>query len=170
MKLIICPLAQLDAGMASNPSHVLSLISPEADPPALKSAHHLVLRFNDISGPRSGLTAASPADIESLIAFARSWRGPAPLLAHCWAGISRSTATAYIIACLHHPPGSEQTLAQQLRHIAPQATPNPLMIALADKILQRGGRMSQAIAEIGRGCEAARGELFALEVKEAAAF
>jgi predicted protein tyrosine phosphatase len=170
MKLIICPLAQLDAGLASNPSHVLSLISPDADAPDINAAHRLVLRFNDISGPRDGLTAASLGDIESLIAFARSWHGPAPLLVHCWAGISRSTAASYIIACLHHAPGSEQSLAQQLRSIAPQATPNPLMIALADKLLQRGGQMSQAIAEIGRGCETACGELFALEVKEAAAF
>jgi predicted protein tyrosine phosphatase len=170
MRLIICPLAQLEAGLASNPSHVLSLISPDADAPEIRSAHHLVLRFNDISAPRDGLTAASLGDVESLIAFARSWHGTAPLLAHCWAGISRSTATAYIIACLHHAPGSEQSLAQTLRRIAPQATPNPLMIALADRILQRGGRMSQAIAEIGRGREAACGELFVLEVEEAAAF
>jgi predicted protein tyrosine phosphatase len=165
LKLIICPLAQLKIGLAANPSHVLSLISPDADAPDIKSAHRLVLRFNDISAPRAGLTAASPADIETLIAFVRSWDGTAPLLAHCWAGISRSTAASYIIACLHHPPGTEQDLAQQLRRIAPQATPNPLMIALADEILRRDGRMVQAIAGIGRGREAACGELFAVELR-----
>jgi predicted protein tyrosine phosphatase len=165
LKLIICPLAQLDTALKANPSHVLSLISPDADAPDITSPHCLVLRFNDISGPRDGLIAASAADIESLIAFARSWDGTAPLLAHCWAGISRSTAASYIIACLHHAPGSEQDLAQQLRRIAPQATPNPLMIALADEILRRDGRMVQAIAEIGRGCEAGCGELFTLEIR-----
>jgi predicted protein tyrosine phosphatase len=165
VRLIICPLAELETALAANPSHVLSLISPDAEAPGITSAHRLVLRFNDISAPRAGLTAAGPADIEALIAFARSWDGSSPLLAHCWAGISRSTAAFYIIACLHHPHGAEQDLAQQLRRIAPQATPNPLMIALADEILQRDGQMVQAIAGIGRGCDAACGELFTLDLK-----
>ena len=119
MKLIVCPLAELDTALTANPSHALSLISPDAEAPDIKTAHRLVLRFNDISAPQDGLTPPSPADIETLIAFARSWHGPAPLLAHCWAGISRSTAAAYIIACLHHPPGTEQDLAQHLRQLRP---------------------------------------------------
>ena len=162
MRLIICPLAELETALSANPSHVLSLISPDAPAPNIKSPDRLVLRFNDIVAPQDGLTHASPADIETLIAFARSWHGPAPLLAHCWAGISRSTAAAYIIACLHHPPGTEQDLAQLLRRLAPEATPNRLMIALADEILQRNGRMIRAIAEIGRGREAGCGVLFTL--------
>jgi predicted protein tyrosine phosphatase len=165
MRLIVCPLAELDRALIANPSHALSLISPDAQTPDIKTPHRLVLRFNDISAPREGLTPPNPADIEAIIAFARSWHGAAPLLTHCWAGISRSTAAAYIIACLHHPLGTEQDLAQHLRQIAPEATPNSLMIALADDILQRGGRMTQAIAEIGRGREAGCGVLFELENK-----
>jgi predicted protein tyrosine phosphatase len=165
MKLIICPLAELETALAATPSHALSLISPDMETPNIRTAHRLILRFHDISVPQEGLTPPSPADIENLIAFARSWHGPAPLLAHCWAGISRSTASAYIIACLHHPPGTERDLALRLRLAAPEATPNRLMIALADDILQRGGRMSQAIAEIGRGREAGCGALFTLDLK-----
>ncbi len=167
MRLIICPLAQLDAALALAPSHVLTLLAPGAEIPSCPTialAGRLVLRFNDINGPAEGLTHASRKDIETLIAFAQSWRGPAPFVAHCWAGISRSTAAAYIIACLHHAPGNEQDLALRLRHAAPQATPNPWMIALADDILGRSGRMTQAITSIGRGREAGLGELFALEV------
>jgi predicted protein tyrosine phosphatase len=165
VKLIVCPLAELDTALTANPSHVLSLISPDAEAPDAKAASHLVLRFNDIVGPQDGLTPPSPADIETLIAFARAWTGPAPLLAHCWAGISRSTAASYIIACLHHAPGAERDLAQLLRRAAPEATPNKLMIALADEILQRNGQMIRAIAEIGRGREAGRGALFTIELK-----
>ena len=76
---------------------------------------------------------------------------------------SRSTAASYIIACLHHAPGAERELAQLLRRAAPEATPNKLMIALADEILQRNGQMIRAIAEIGRGREAGCGTPFTLE-------
>jgi predicted protein tyrosine phosphatase len=163
MKLIVCPLAALDTALAANPSHVLSLLSPDAQAPDIQSANHLKLRFNDIVAPQQGLALPSPADIETLIEFAQSWHGPAPLLAHCWAGISRSTAAAFIIACLHHAPGAERELARLLRRAAPEATPNRLMIALADDILRRDGQMIQAIAEIGRGREAGCGTLFTLE-------
>lgn len=165
MKLIVCPLAQLEQALGSTPSHVLSLISPSAEAPVCPgAAKHLILRFNDINGPAEGLTPAMSADIEALIAFTQSWQGPAPMLAHCWAGISRSTAAAYIIACLRHPPGHEPLFAEQLRHAAPEATPNPWMIALADTILGRNGRMVSAIAAIGRGREAGHGVCFSLEI------
>jgi predicted protein tyrosine phosphatase len=167
MKLIVCPLAQLDAALALAPSHVLTLLAPDAETPpcpGIAPAQRLVLNFNDINGPTDGLTHASSKDIENLIAFAQSWRGPAPFVAHCWAGISRSTAAAYIISCLRHEPGTEQDLAEQLRRIAPWATPNPWMVALADKILGRSGHMTKAIAAIGRGREAGQGELFTLEL------
>jgi predicted protein tyrosine phosphatase len=164
MKLIVCPLAQLDTALALAPSHVLTLLGPGAEIPTCPGiAQRLVLNFNDINGPTDGLTHASPADIENLIAFAQDWHGPAPFVAHCWAGISRSTAAAYIIACARNAPGTEQDLAEQLRQLAPTATPNPWMVALADDLLGRSGRMSQAIAAIGRGREAGMGELFTLD-------
>lgn len=163
MKLIVCPLAYLDTALASQPSHVLSLISPDTELPIIASSQHLVLRFNDIPAPTEGLTAPSRNDIEQLIAFAGTWPGPAPFLVHCWAGISRSPAAAYIIACAHSA-GTEQNLALALRHASPQATPNLLMIALADDILHRSGRMIQAIAGIGRGCEAGQGDTFTLDI------
>ncbi len=164
MKLIVCPLADLDNALAAQPSHVLSLISPDAAPPVCPAANHLILRFNDINAPAKGLTTASSTDIETLIDFAKNWSGEASFLAHCWAGISRSTAAAYIIACQRSAPGTEAALAQQLRDTAPEATPNPLMIALADTLLNRNGRMSAAIAAIGRGREAGQGALFTLDL------
>jgi predicted protein tyrosine phosphatase len=167
LKLIVCPLALLDAALASQPSHVLSLISPDAEIPScpgITPSQRLVLRFNDIAGPTEGLTEPNRNDIEKLIAFARNWNGQAPFLVHCWAGISRSPAAAYIIACTLGTAGDEQYQARALRHAAPQATPNPLMIALADDILNRSGRMVQAIASVGRGCEAGHGDIFTLDI------
>ena len=89
--------------------------------------------------------------------------GPRPLLIHCWAGISRSCAAAYILACDRNP-GHEQEIAVDLRRRAPFATPNRLMVQLADDMLVRGGRMVDAIDAIGRGAEATWGEPFRLPV------
>ncbi len=165
MKLIVCSLAEIGTALKSNPSHVLSLISPDAQaPPYPGSVARRILHFNDINRPVEGLTPASTADIESILDFAESWHGPAPMLAHCWAGISRSTAAAYIIACRRSAPGTEPELAWQLRAAAPEATPNPWMIGLADMLLSRNGRMNAAISAIGRGREAGQGRLFSLEL------
>ncbi len=165
MRLIVCPLAQIDAGLAAGPSHVLSLISPTATAPTgCENAEHLLLRFNDINAPAPGLIAPSYENVERIIAFARGWSGAAPMMMHCWAGISRSTAAAYIAACYYGAVGAERDLALDLRRAAPEATPNPLMVALADRSLRREGRMVQAIGEIGRGAEAGVGTLFHLAV------
>jgi predicted protein tyrosine phosphatase len=164
MKLIICALAGLDEALGAKPSHVLSLISPDAEPPLCPGADHLILRFNDINEPRPGLTSPSAESVASLNEFSNYWPGEAPLLAHCWAGISRSPAAAYIIACARNAPGTEIALARQLRAASPEATPNPWMIALADTLLSRNGNMSLAIAGIGRGREAGQGGLFTLEI------
>ena len=87
-----------------------------------------------------------------------------PLVLHCWAGISRSTAAAYIAACALAPDRDEAALALVLREASPSATPNARFIALADDILGRQGRMVDAIRAIGRGAEAMEGTPFMLQL------
>lgn len=167
MRLVVCPLSQLGDALALRPSHALSLLSPETEAPprpAVPPPHRLVLRFNDITQPMDGLTPPDRHSIQALIDFGRSWPGQAPLLIHCWAGISRSTAAAYIIACEHGDGGQERNQALALRRAAPQASPNALMVAIADEILGRSGHMIRAISEIGRGAEASEGALFSLKI------
>lgn len=85
------------------------------------------------------------------------------LVVHCYAGISRSTAAAFALAAALQPERDEVELAWELRRLAPSATPNPLLIAHADFLLGRNGRMSRAIERIGRGAEAREGIPFRLE-------
>ena len=59
---------------------------------------------------------------------------------------------------------AEFDVARALRVASPTASPNTLFVALADRALGRRGRMSEAIAEIGRGRECFEGEPFALEL------
>jgi predicted protein tyrosine phosphatase len=151
---------------AHGPQYVVTLRSPGDPVPPLPFAadRHLVLCVNDITAPRPGLVAPDAAMMTRMLGFAQSWDGVAPLLVTCFAGISRSTAAAYCISCLHAAPGSEDRLARQLRARAPTATPNARMITLADELLGRAGRMVDAIAAIGRGSEASSGAPFTLEI------
>lgn len=129
-----------------------------ARPESLAAEHHLLLNFHDISKPQEGLTLPSKAVVRRILEFGESWDARAPLVVNCFAGISRSTASAYMIAAARSPGRDEHELAQEVRRLSPTATPNPLMIAMADAILGRNGRMIRAIADIGRGSEVTNGE------------
>jgi predicted protein tyrosine phosphatase len=167
MTLLVCPLSQVETARAAHrPSHLISLLSPassaETWPASAPGDAHLKLAFHDIAAPQPDLTAPSAEMVARLLAFADGWDARRPMLVHCWAGISRSTAAAFIIACQRAPQRSELEIAQTLRQAAPHATPNPLLVSLADAALGRAGRMSAAIVDIGRGADAFEGTLFAL--------
>jgi predicted protein tyrosine phosphatase len=87
---------------------------------------------------------------------------------HCFAGISRSTAAAFITLCATRPERDEHDIARRLREASAIATPNTRLVALADDILDRRGRMVAAIAAIGRGEMAIEGSPFALALEEPA--
>lgn len=124
--------------------------------------NHLKLSFNDISVPRDGFVPPGNNDIVTFVEFVRDWDQAAPMVIHCWAGISRSTAGAFIARCVLAPDEDEFELAKKLRAASPSATPNWLMVALADEHLGRDGRMSDAVTSIGRGADAWEGNVFQL--------
>ena len=66
-------------------------------------------------------------------------------MVHCYAGISRSTAGAFVTACALNPQRDEMTIARALRDASPTATPNIRIVSLADRMLGRDGRMVAAI-------------------------
>jgi predicted protein tyrosine phosphatase len=166
-RIVVTPLSQLATQLALHrPSHVVTLGSeaPAALPDGY-DAVRLSLTFNDIIEPREGLIAPDESHVLQLLDFAKSWPMDAPLLIHCYAGISRSTAAAYIIASALNPALDESVLAGIVRSLSPAATPNIRLISLADEILERQGRMVAAIGAIGRGAEAFEGEVFSLPVR-----
>ena len=83
---------------------------------------------------------------------------------HCYAGVSRSPAAAFIGACALEPDRREIEIAQELRRASPTATPNRRLVALADRMLGRQGRMVEAVAAIGRGADCYEGAPFAMEL------
>lgn len=161
---MVSPLSKLEAQLDRHqPSHILSLSSSDL-PPMPTVAKRLALIFNDIAEPRDGLVMPDENHVHQLLAFGREWNRARPLLIHCYAGVSRSTASAYIVALALNPTLDEAALSQKLRQLSPSATPNIRLIELADRILKRHGRMVDAINAIGRGQDAFEGAVFSLPV------
>lgn len=166
--LHVCPLSRLhDTVSETGASHVVTLINVGSEvqrPASIAQERHLLIGVSDIVEPLEGHILAEAHHIEQVLTFVRSWDRQSPLVFHCWAGVSRSTAAAYISACALAPERNEAELAQSLRLASPIATPNARFIALADDILGRQGRMVEAIRAIGRGAEAMEGMPFMLQL------
>ena len=156
----ICSLKLVDK-VASDirPTHILSLlggITPfPATPVGIDPANHLKLTLSDIAEPQEGMITPAADHVSEVIDFGRRWasqsNGKRPLLVHCFAGISRSTASALAIACALRPHISEAAFAQALRAASASAQPNALMVQHADELLARGGRIVSAVETIGSG-------------------
>jgi predicted protein tyrosine phosphatase len=161
--IIVSPLSAV-ARLVTEPgvSHVLGLLGPESAHPelGLSEKNHLRLVFHDITDPMDGMLPPMRTHLEKIIDFVESWDRTGKLLIHCWAGISRSTASAFTAMCLLHPEWDEHEIARQLRMHSPVATPNRRMIDFADELLGRNGRMSAALETIGAGENAYEGVTF----------
>ncbi len=165
----VCSLARLHETVADTGArHVISLIGDEATvlrPRSVAAENHLRLRLHDISAPLDGYIMPDEEHVADLLQFVRGWDRGAPLVVHCFAGISRSTASAYASVCALNPHRDEASIAQALRGASPTATPNIRIVSLADKLLGRDGRMVAAIETIGRGVMADEATPFRLDLE-----
>jgi predicted protein tyrosine phosphatase len=165
----VCPLSRVDTTVAAcGAGRLVSLLATGTAvlrPPAIAEQDHLWLSLHDIAEARDGMILPGELHVRKLLDFARSWDLAKPMVIHCYAGISRSTASAYIVAAALAPDRDEFELAGTLRRLSPTATPNPLLIELADGLLGRQGRMVDAVRQIGRGTEAFEGEPFMLGIE-----
>ena len=153
LRLLVAPLSSLEDAISTHaPSHLVSLLSPEhmiETPAGFDASRHLKLGVNDIVDPAAGTAPPTRSHIDALLAFSREWSGNGPLLIHCWAGISRSMASAFTILCDRLEPGREIEIAQAMRQRAPHAQPNRLLVSHADQALGRGGKMLAALDAMG---------------------
>ncbi len=149
--LIVSPYSAVEEVVRlRRPSHMLSLMDLFVETPkSIRPDRHLRINFHDVAEPMEGAIAPEPGHIAQMLAFVKDWDQSAPFLVHCWAGISRSTAAAYIILNQIHGPGKESDIADALRFYAPHAQPNRLMIRHADALMARKGRMICAVDEMG---------------------
>lgn len=107
---------------------------------------HLVLAFEDVDDDTLGLAVATEDHVARALEFARR-NQEAALLVHCFHGVGRSASIALAILADRSAPGEEADALRQLLAIRPEATPNLVVIAHADRLLGRGGRLIEAVAE-----------------------
>jgi len=165
----VCSLARLHATVdETGARHVVSLMKDVElvrRPAAIVDDNHLLLRMDDISIPLDGYTAPAEEHVAALVRFMRNWDRKTPVVMHCYAGISRSTAGAFVSVCALNPDRDEAELAAELRRRSPTATPNIRIVSLADRMLDRNGRMVGAIESIGPGMAAYASEPFRLDLE-----
>jgi predicted protein tyrosine phosphatase len=151
--LSICGLTELGAFRDAAVTHVLSILDPGYPEPADFATYgphkRLTLRFDDIINAAPGMMLPEKHHIEALLEFGKGLAATDDplnhLLVHCHAGISRSTASMTILLAEARPDASEDTLFADIREIRPQAWPNSRMIAMADDLLGRNGRLVQGL-------------------------
>ena len=167
-RLHVCSLGLIETEVARTGARSLvTLLSPGtpiARPPDIVEPRHLNIAMSDIIDNLPGQVRPEMTHLDAFLLFVRQWDRQHPMLIHCFAGVSRSTASAYIAVCDLSPHRDEHEIAQALRAASPTATPNLRFVALADERLGRGGRMVAAISAIGRGRDCMEGAPFAMEL------
>ena len=150
----LCRIAEVAVKMKAR--EMISLLAENQHfhrPGVIDASRHLKLGVNDVANPARGLVHPQEEHVAAIIDFAGGWDQSAPLLIHCWYGVSRSPAAALIAALAVRPDLDDAALARDLRAASPQASPNTRLIEIADGLLGREGRLIEAVRGIGRGAE-----------------
>jgi predicted protein tyrosine phosphatase len=165
----VCSLARLHGTVAEiGASHMVTLlrtVDRVERPHSIAAGNHLILGMDDIATPIDGYAPPAEEHVVELIGFVQRWDRRAPLVMHCYAGISRSTAAAFIGACALNPGRDEATIARTIRASSATANPNPMLVSHADRILGRKGRMIRAVEALGPALPAYEGEPFRLDLE-----
>ena len=160
-QILVTPLSGLaDAIDRERPSHIVSLLSPLhmiPTPEGFDRRRHLQLALDDVSDPLAADFPPERVHVDRLLSFSREWDASAPFLIHCWAGISRSMASAFIVLCDRLGPDREVEIALAMRRRAPHAQPNALLVRHADEALGRDGHMVAALRAMGPSVMAEEG-------------
>jgi predicted protein tyrosine phosphatase len=164
----VCSLALMPSTVTeTGASHIVTLLrltDRARRPEHIAQENHLILGMDDIAEASDGQTLPAEDHVAQLIVFAQQWDRKAPIVVHCFAGISRSTAAAFVIAGALNPHRDEAQIARAIRDASATAMPNTRIVAIADRLLERDGRMVQAVAALGRGVEAMEGHPFRLDL------
>ncbi len=167
--LHVCSLADLPSTVRVTGARYVLTVMGNVDkaerPPQVPAPNHLKVAMDDITETTEGFVAPTAAHVARVLDFVRVWSRDAPMVIHCYAGISRSTASAFAAACLLNPHRDEVTIARQIRLASPSALPNRLIVSLADAALGRNGRMLKALDVMGPGDMTVAGRPFRVEIE-----
>jgi predicted protein tyrosine phosphatase len=165
-KILVTPLADIEKVIGlDRPSHLLSLLGPDYmidAHPRFPQGRHLRVSIHDIAEALDDHIAPGREHVEQVLDFADSWDRTSPMLIHCWAGISRSTASMFMILCKLNPQADELGIMRRMRRLAPHIQPNRRLVTFADERLGRDGRMIEALDTAGPAQLATMGYRFEL--------
>ena len=165
----VCSLAALpDTVKSTGASHVLTVmanVDQVQRPGSVQPANHLKVQMDDITEQMDGFVAPCNMHIEQVLNFVRSWDRSAPLVVHCYAGISRSTASAFAAACLLNPLRVVSSFVRLFCVVSSVAALNRQIVSLADEALGREGRMLRALDEMGPGSMNVEGRPFRIDLE-----
>jgi predicted protein tyrosine phosphatase len=168
-RIHVCSIFKIsDMAAATGARSLVTLINQDIivhRPEGIAPERHLFVAVSDITDETEGHILPCENHVASLLDFVQLWDREHPLLIHCFAGVSRSTAAAFISACALSPDRNEDEIAQTIRRSSPTATPNQRLVTVADDMLGRRGRMVDAIDRIGRGEDCYEGVPFALDLR-----
>jgi predicted protein tyrosine phosphatase len=137
--LHICSLAALpETVRATGASHILTVmanVDQVQRPASVLEANHLRVSMDDITEQMDGFVAPSDQHIER------------------------------VLNCMLNPHRDEIEIARQIRARSAIASPNRLIVSLADKALGREGRMLHALDEMGPGSMTVEGRPFQLDLE-----
>ena len=158
-RLSVCAEGDLGDYSRKGVTHILSICAPKFPTPTPEwfIGVHKHVFFQDVVSIKdaAALDAKPPTadDIREVLKYGReclvaSRVEPIHLVIHCTHGASRSPAAAYAILCLWLGKGREVQARDFLLKIRPGAVPNLLVVAYADKLIRRGGKMVKAIQDL----------------------
>lgn len=121
--------------------HVISLRTPpqhDGRPHPVQNVQRnakamIVRQFDDVwkaKHERSGFILPTKEDVQACLDFVTNQQ-PENLLVHCDAGVSRSSAMAYVIACTMRPPQEALNLLNPMLHM-----PNERIVKYGSEILE----------------------------------
>ena len=120
--IVVAPLARIaEMAVRHGAREMISLMAKEHTfhrPGVIQAHRHLLLNMNDIAFKGTGnLVAPDETHVREIIDFVRDWDQRAPLLIHCWMGVSRSPAAALIAALSLSPEQDDGALVRRLRTV-----------------------------------------------------
>lgn len=107
---------------------------------------HLILQFEDVDDDSLGIRVATRWQVSEALAFAQAHESGS-LLVHCFHGVGRSAGIGLAILASRLRTGAEEQALAELLEIRPEATPNLVVVKLADQILGRKGALESAVAD-----------------------
>lgn len=158
LKLMIMPRYDLpDAYTKFNCDFVISILEPSEieneggetaqRPEGIHCDAHKKFYFDDTSKPHNN-GAPTIQDVESILNLYDQILNKR-VFVHCFAGISRSSATVFALYARHYGDGNELLALEKTIDSAPYKGiwPNDLIVQHADELLKRNGKMQEELAK-----------------------